>query len=142
MYRGTSKRHLVRLVRGDLDSIAIKALEKDRERRYGSVSDFASDLRRYLLGEAVEARAPSTGYRARKFLLRHRPIATFTAALAILLVALAISMTVQVRCVARERDRANLEAETARRTTAFLSDLFTVPDPDKARGNSITARES
>ena len=141
MYRGTSKRHLVRLVRGDLDSIAIKALEKDRERRYGSVSDFANDLRRYLRGEAVEARAPSTGYRARKFLLRHRLSATFTAVLAILLVALAISMTVQARRVARERDRANLEAETARRTTAFLSDLFTVPDPDKARGNSITARE-
>jgi eukaryotic-like serine/threonine-protein kinase len=70
--RQTEPRALAKLIGGDLDSIALKALEKDRSRRYGSVSEFAADIGRYLNHEAVLAVAPSAAYRARKFARRHR----------------------------------------------------------------------
>ncbi len=70
--RQTEPLALARQMRGDLDSIALKALEKDRSRRYGSPSDFAADIGRYLRNEAVLAVAPSAAYRARKFARRYR----------------------------------------------------------------------
>jgi serine/threonine protein kinase/tetratricopeptide (TPR) repeat protein len=63
---------LVRLMRGDLDWVLLKALEKDRTRRYGTAHDLARDIRRYLSDEVVEARPPSTSYRAWKFMRRHK----------------------------------------------------------------------
>jgi WD40 repeat protein len=62
---------LTRLLRGDLDWITMKALEKDRSRRYGSPSDLAGDIERYLNSQPVVARPPSAWYRARKFVSRH-----------------------------------------------------------------------
>jgi serine/threonine protein kinase len=70
--RRTDPASLRRLVDGDLNSIAMKALEKARERRYASVSDLAADLQRYLEHKPVLASPPSRVYRARKFLRRHR----------------------------------------------------------------------
>src|SRR5439155_21065017 len=58
---------MTREVRGDLDWIAMKALEKDRNRRYGTPGDFAEDVQRYLRGEAILARPPSAVYRLAKF---------------------------------------------------------------------------
>jgi serine/threonine protein kinase len=63
---------LVKLMRGDLDWVLLKALEKDRARRYGTAHDLARDIRRYLSDEVVEARPPSTSYRAWKFMRRHK----------------------------------------------------------------------
>jgi non-specific serine/threonine protein kinase/serine/threonine-protein kinase len=60
--RQTEPLTLAKQIRGDLDSIALKALEKDRSRRYGSPSDLAADLGRYLNHEAVLAVAPSAAY--------------------------------------------------------------------------------
>jgi len=63
-------------LRGDLDSVLLKALAKDRERRYGSADDLADDLKRYLNNEPVLAQPPSLAYRANKFVRRHRwPVA-------------------------------------------------------------------
>ena len=59
-------------MRGDLDAIALKALEKERSRRYGSPSDFAADIGRYLKNETVLAVPPSVAYRAGKFARRYR----------------------------------------------------------------------
>ena len=59
---------LMALLRGDLDSIVMKAMEKDRNRRYETANGFARDVQRFLADEPVEAQAPSIGYRARKFL--------------------------------------------------------------------------
>jgi eukaryotic-like serine/threonine-protein kinase len=63
---------LTRQLQGDADSIALKALEKDRKRRYASPSELAADIGRYLRHEPVSAHAPSAGYRARKYIRRHR----------------------------------------------------------------------
>src|SRR6478672_5170667 len=78
--RQTDPVTLRRLVDGDLNSIAMKALEKARERRYASVSDLAADIQRHLEHRPVLASAPSRLYRARKFLRRHRLAALGTVA--------------------------------------------------------------
>lgn len=72
LHRRTDPRRLRALVRGDLDWIVMKALEKDRNRRYETAKDFAADIQRYVNHEAVEASPPSTVYRLRKFLRRNR----------------------------------------------------------------------
>lgn len=70
--RRTDSIRLNRILAGDLDWIVLKALEKDRARRYDSASDFAADIQRYLNGEPVVARPPSVSYRINKFVRRHR----------------------------------------------------------------------
>jgi non-specific serine/threonine protein kinase/serine/threonine-protein kinase len=70
--RQTDSSALAKQLRGDLDSITLKALEKDRARRYGSPSEFAADIQRYLNNDVVAAVPPSAAYRARKFARRHR----------------------------------------------------------------------
>jgi non-specific serine/threonine protein kinase/serine/threonine-protein kinase len=132
---------LSREVAGDLDAIALRALEKDRARRYGAVSELASDLRRHLHHEPVLARIPSVGYRVQKYLRRHRLGATVAAGALILLVAFALSMALQARRIAAERDRANKEAAASQRMTEFLGGMFKVSNPSESRGNSVTARE-
>jgi hypothetical protein len=69
---GTESVKLSKLLRGELDWIVMKALEKDRTRRYETASSLARDVERYLADEVVEARPPTVAYRARKFLRKHR----------------------------------------------------------------------
>ena len=71
-FRHTEPAKLKKLVRGELDWIVMKALEKDRTRRYETASGLARDIQRYLDDEVVEARPPSTGYRFGKFVRRHK----------------------------------------------------------------------
>jgi serine/threonine protein kinase len=85
--RQTDLASLRRLVNGDLNSIALKALEKVRERRYPSVTELAADLQRYIEHQPVLASPARRLYRARKFLRRHRP-AVFGAAAALALILL------------------------------------------------------
>jgi len=111
--RQTEPPTLVRQMRGDLDSIALKAIEKDRARRYGSPSDFAADIGRYLRNEAVLAVPPSVAYRARKFAGRYRvALATACAFALVLIVAAVISI--------RQSIRANREAAVAQAVNDFL----------------------
>jgi serine/threonine protein kinase/WD40 repeat protein len=70
--RQTDPRRLTQLVRGELDWIVMKALEKDRSQRYESASAFAADVWRYLHDEPVQACPPSPGYRLRKLVRRHK----------------------------------------------------------------------
>src|SRR5262249_48406223 len=70
--RGTEPAKLTKLVRGELDWIVMKALEKDRSRRYEAANSLAMDLQRYLADEPVLACPPSAGYRLRKFARRHK----------------------------------------------------------------------
>jgi serine/threonine protein kinase len=132
--RGTEPKQLVSLLHGDLDCITIKALEKDRARRYGTPSELAGDITRYLGNEPVVARPASTSYRLRKYVRRHRIGVAAAAGVVAVLIAFAVMQAVQLRRITRERDRAN-------RITEFMTNMFKVSDPSEARGNSITARE-
>ena len=111
--RQTEPLALAKQMRGDLDSIALKALEKDRARRYGSPSELAADIGRYLRNEAVLAVPPSAVYRARKFARRYRAGLITTAAFILVLVAAAgISI--------RQSIRANREAAVSQAISDFL----------------------
>jgi non-specific serine/threonine protein kinase/serine/threonine-protein kinase len=139
--RGTEPKQLVSLLRGDLDWITMKALEKDRARRYGAPSELAADIRRYLNDEAVVARPASAGYRLRKYVRRHRVAVSVAAGLVLLLAAFSVLQAVELLRITRERDRANRERDRATRITDFMTGMFKVSDPSQARGNSVTARE-
>jgi serine/threonine protein kinase/tetratricopeptide (TPR) repeat protein len=139
--RGTEPRQLLSLLRGDLDWITMKALEKDRSRRYGAPSELAADLRRYLNHEPVVARPASATYRVQKYARRHRVGVGVAAVLVLLLAAFAVVEAVELRRITRERDRANRERDRAARITDFMTGMFKVSDPSEARGNSVTARE-
>jgi len=139
--RHTEPRRLVSELRGDLDWITMRALEKDRTRRYQTANALAADVHRHMNNEPVSAGPPSAAYRAGKFVRRHRFGVTTAIALVLLLAASALALGVQAQRIARERDRANHEAEAARQVSDFLVGLFRVSDPDQARGNTVTARE-
>jgi serine/threonine protein kinase/tetratricopeptide (TPR) repeat protein len=85
--RGLDVRRLVRLLAGDLDWVVLKALDKDRSRRYETPASFAADVERYLRREPVSARPPSLAYTARKFAQRHRAAVLTGAAVAAALLA-------------------------------------------------------
>jgi serine/threonine protein kinase/Tfp pilus assembly protein PilF len=128
--RQTEPLVLAKQMRGDLDSIALKALEKDRSRRYGSPSDFAADVKRYLNNEAVLAVPPSAAYRARKFARRYRvALATACAFALVLIVASVVSL--------RQSIRANRESAVAQAVNDFLqNDLLAQASADNQSGPS------
>jgi tetratricopeptide (TPR) repeat protein len=102
--RGTEPNRLTRMVRGDLDWIVMKAIEKDRTRRYETANGFARDVERHLSGDPVEACPPSPTYRLRKFARKHRAGLVTAAAFALLLSLAAVVSTWQaVRAMAAER---------------------------------------
>ncbi len=90
--RRIEARSLMGQLRGDLDWVVMKCLEKDRNRRYDSASALILDLRRYLDGEAVSAGPPGVVYRARKFVLRHRTGVTAAALIVLLLIGSTVTM--------------------------------------------------
>ncbi len=136
--RGVEPRKLGTVLRGDLDWIIMKAIEKDRTRRYESATEFARDIERYLNHEPVTAGPPSVSYRLQKFVRRNR---TGVAAAAIALFALigfAVTMAVQAKRIAEERDRANYEREMSDRVVEFQGDMLRTISPLKL-GESIAA---
>jgi eukaryotic-like serine/threonine-protein kinase len=130
-----------RALAADLDAITLKALEKDRARRYGTPSELAADLWRYLRREPVVARPASRAYKIKRYVQRHQIAVGLASGLVVLLAAFALAMGLQARRTALERDRANREAAAARTVSDFLIRMFNVSDPSEARGNSVTARE-
>jgi tetratricopeptide (TPR) repeat protein len=124
--RATTPDRLRRMLRGDLDTIVAKALKKNPAERYESVAEFADDLRRYLDHQPISARPDSLGYRAAKFVQRHRRVLGAAAAGVALVVGLIAFYTVQLT---RERDRARIQAEKASKVSELLADMFTGADP-------------
>jgi WD40 repeat protein len=102
--RGTEPAKLTRLVRGELDWIVMKALEKDRNRRYETANGFAMDIRRYLADEPVEACPPSAGYKLRKFARKNRtPLLVAGAFVLLLVLGVIVSAWQAVRATVAER---------------------------------------
>ncbi len=93
---------LDRNLRGDVETIIMKALEKDRERRYQSCAEFSADLRRFLNEEPIRARPISNWYRFRKFARRNRAL---VAGVAGVILALAVGLTASVRAVRLQKER-------------------------------------
>ena len=149
--RDTTPVALSKMLRGDLDCITLKALDRDRERRYASPQELVADLKRHLNDEPISARPASTGYQLRKFVRRHRIAAAVGIVGAMLLIVASGAGLVAVRqkqyaliqraAAQRQTVRAEQEARTAKETTRFMVDLFKISDPGEARGNSVTARE-
>ena len=111
--RGTEPRKLAGLVRGELDWIVMRAMEKERGRRYQTASSLAADLERYLAGEPVHAAPPSAVYRARKFARRYRGPVAAAGVLLLALVAGVVGTTaglLEARAAQREADRERLDA--------------------------------
>ena len=139
--RHTDPKALRREIRGELDWITMRALEKDPARRYGSPAELAEDIRRHLRLEPVLAHAPSKAYRARKFVRRHRLGVGAALVMVAGLTAGTIGSTVGLLKAREAERRALREAQTKGQVVEFMKDLFRVSNPSEARGNSITARE-
>jgi non-specific serine/threonine protein kinase/serine/threonine-protein kinase len=139
--RGLEARTLARELKGELDWIVLKALAKERARRYGSPAELAADITRYLRHEPVLAGPPGRAYRARKFVRRHRAGAAAFATFSIAAVAVAIGATVQAARISAERNRANRAARTASAALDFLTEVFHISDPEVEKGETITARQ-
>ena len=127
--RRTTVQTLVRNLRGDLDWIVMKALDKDRGRRYETAHAFAADIKRFLCDQAVSARPPSAAYRARKFVRRHRVgVAALSFVLLSLLVTIIITTSSLVRATKAE-EIARAEADRATAVTSFLEAMLSSADP-------------
>lgn len=151
--RRTEPRRLSAEVTGDLDWIVMKALEKERARRYETPSALATDVERHLSGQPVEAAPPSAGYRARKFLRRHRVGVTAGALVAAALVLGLAGALWQARVARTERDAAEVaraESESRRKETeqvaafqaAQLADLRPTVMADRLREDLLQEAEA
>jgi eukaryotic-like serine/threonine-protein kinase len=111
--RSIEPARLTRLVRGDLDWIAMKALDRDRSRRYETANSLARDLQRYLAGEPIEAAPPSIAYKAWKYARKYRvPIATLAAFASMLIATTAVSLWQAIRATREEAKAQHSHAES------------------------------
>ncbi|MFN0149441.1 MAG: protein kinase domain-containing protein [bacterium] len=138
--RATDQRTLLRELHGDLEWITLRAIEKEPDRRYASASELSADIRRHLANEPVLARAPSTIYRWRKFARRHRVGVAAAALVLLAIVAGGITAAVGLQRAVRAERAARREANSARRVSDFLVEMFRTSNPDQSRGETITAR--
>ncbi|MCC6678826.1 MAG: serine/threonine protein kinase [Phycisphaerales bacterium] len=132
--RRTEPRRLGTMIRGELDWIVMKALEKDRARRYETANGLAMDIRRYLAGEPVLAAPPSTGYRLSKFIGRHRVTVSAGAAVAAALLVGVIAFAWQAKIARDQRDVAVLSqrAEADQRRIAETQRAEAAAQRDRA----------
>ena len=147
--RNTEPHRLSLRVKGDLDWIVLKALEKDRGRRYETANAFAEDIRRHLADEPVTAAAPSRVYRFRKLLRRNR---TAFGAAAVVLIALLAGLAVSTwsflneKEARRKEEQTRLHAEESERQTrlvaSFLQDLLEGINPEFIQGMNLDVLRS
>jgi eukaryotic-like serine/threonine-protein kinase len=141
--RQTDPPMLVRQVRGDLDAIALKALEKNRTRRYASAAGLAADIRRHLHDEPITARPPSASYQIQKFARRNKALVIGVAAVFVVLLLGAVGSTWEALRARRAEANAKQQSAIAQAVNDFLqNDLLaqasaatqagpsTKPDPD------------
>jgi len=122
-----------RRLRGDLDTIVLKALKREPDRRYATVDAFAEDLKRYLAGAPIAAHRDSALYRARKFVARHW-VAVAASAIGAVALGSAIGTALW-----QARGKA-AEAQASREVAEFLVGLFAASDPTHTRGTSVSAQ--
>ncbi len=129
-----------RTVRGDVETITLKAMEKDRDRRYHSAHELASDIRRYLRDEPIVARPPSMLYQLRKFARRNRAAVSGGAGVVVVLAAGAVVSGLLAAGQARARREADRQAAVARAVSDFLVETLRSPDPNRLRPDVTVAQ--
>ncbi len=162
-HRQTDSAKLLSQIRGDLDWIVMKALEKDRSRRYDTANGLALDIQRHLVSEPVLARPPSAGYRFRQYARRHKAALTAAAAVLTALFAGLVATTwmffkekdareraaaaeheqsrlrqlaeAAVQSQSEERTKAEAEAEKSKQVAQFLKDMLKGVAPSVALGD-------
>ncbi len=139
--RATLPPQLRRQLSGDLDNIVLMALRKEMVRRYASAEQLAEDVRRYLRGLPVLARKATLSYRTTKFVRRNWLAAGVAAAFVLLLAGFSVTMALQARRIAHERDQARIERDRAEQVVGFMQKIFEVSDPAEAKGEELSARE-
>jgi serine/threonine protein kinase/formylglycine-generating enzyme required for sulfatase activity len=138
--RGTEPARLSKLLKGELDWLVMKALEKDRTRRYETANGLARDIQRYLADEMVEARPPSVVYRLRKFVRRHKGQVIAASLVLLALVGGIVGTTLGLFEARRQEQEARQEAEKAKKARDFLVSIFQKPERDEKGGN-VTVRQ-
>ena len=128
-------------VRGDLQTIILKALERERSRRYQSASEFAADARRFLADEPISARPPSRAYQVKKFAQRNKGLVAGMAVAAIVLAAGVAAVSWQAVRATRGWEQAAAEYGNAIAVNDFLTELLQSADPENAMGRDVTVRE-
>jgi serine/threonine protein kinase/tetratricopeptide (TPR) repeat protein len=150
--RSTEPAKLSKLLKGELDWVVLKALEKDRTRRYETANGLARDIQRYLADEVVEARPPSPGYRLQKFIHRNRVVVTAGAAVAAALLTGVVAFAWQAyeardqrdiavaarNAEAQQRQAAEAQRQKAETIAEFMSQTLNGVGPSKARGRDVT----
>ncbi len=126
---------------GDLDTIVLRALDKDPERRYASAEQLGADIRRHLDGLPVLARPDTLTYRTEKFVRRHRFGVIASAAALVMVLGFSIAMTLLFQRAVKERKQTEQERGRAESVSDFLLGLFAIPDPSLSRGKTVTAQE-
>jgi len=138
--RGLQPRQLKRRLRGDIDTIVGKALQKQPERRYGTVDELIDDLARSRSGHSLRARPDTLPYRFARFARRH-PLGLGFALVTVMLFALyLITLSLQAQALQRERDRAQAEASKARQVQTLVQRLFEGIDPDVSGGEPLSVQ--
>jgi serine/threonine protein kinase/tetratricopeptide (TPR) repeat protein len=133
---------LQRRLIGDIDAIIMRALRKEPQHRYGSVDQFAADVRRFLNREPVVARQGNWLYYSQRFVRRHAFGVSASAASVMFIIAFAVAMSIQTQRIAAERDRVSKESETAEAVSDFMEGVFSQADPYVVQGKrELTARE-
>jgi serine/threonine protein kinase len=128
---------------GDIDAIVMRALRKEPQHRYASIEQLASDVRRYLTREPVQARQGNWLYYSQRFIRRHAFGVTAGAGFVIFLAVFAAVSTIQAQRIAAERDRAKQESSRAEKVSNVLLETFANADPLEyaRRGKPETAEE-
>jgi serine/threonine protein kinase/tetratricopeptide (TPR) repeat protein len=132
---------LISLVRGDLDWIVMKALEKERSRRYESINGLADDIHHYLHNETVLARPAGNFYRFQKLVRRNKVVFGAAAAVTAALVCTAVVSLWQTTRAVRSRSQATASARKAQLVTSFLTNMFQSIDPAVAQLREVTVRD-
>ena len=119
-------------LRGDLDTIVMRALRKEPEQRYASVEQLVDEIRRHQRDEPIAARGGERAYRLRKFVRRQRAAIGATTAILLLVVAVIGLQIVQSRRLVAERDAAEAARTRAQAISGLLTDVFTAADPGQS----------
>ncbi|MBB6096019.1 serine/threonine protein kinase [Povalibacter uvarum] len=139
--RHLTPERLAHRLEGDLDAIVMRALRKEPNSRYGSVEQFAEDIRRFLNNEPVQARQGNWIYYSQRFARRNSLAVAAASVFILFLATFGIVMSVQRQHIAEERDRATAESERAERVSDFMLRVFTAADPFENNGEVLTASQ-